>query len=48
MSSNELLGTHFLPKFLFIDEAGQATDADIAIPVMRFNNDLQAVFFNSE
>jgi len=36
------------PTVLFIDEAGQATDADIAISVMRFKNDLQAVFFNSQ
>jgi len=48
MSSNELPGRYFQPTVLYIDEAGQATDADIAIPLMRLKNDLQTVFLSGD
>ena len=48
MSANESLVQHFRLNVLFVDEAGQAIDKDIAIPLMSFESDLQAVFLSSD
>jgi len=46
MSSNDGLAEHFRPSVFFLDEAGQAIDADIAIPPTGFKHNLHTLFLS--